>query len=209
MLPFDAGSLFATIAYYHATFWPLPWLALAWGAVVIALSVTAASRAGLLLLAVAWIWVGAAWHLATFAGINFAAPLYGAFFVLQGALLAWAAARGRLGLRYRGQVRDRIALALAVAALVGYPLLDRWSGIPWPAVRLPGADPCPTALFTLGILLLADRRSAAGLMVLPVLWTFVAGTTGWAVAIGRDQFLPLAGLVALVLALWPDRRAAS
>ena len=208
MLPFDADSLFATIAYYHAAFRPLPWLAVVWGAAVIALALTATSRASLLLLAVAWLWVGAAWHLATFAGINFAAPLYGAFFVLQGAILAWTAARGRLGLRYRGRLRDRAGLGLAVAALVAYPLLDRWSGIPWPAVRLPGADPCPTALFTLGILLLADRRSAAGLMVLPVLWTFVAGATGWAVAIGRDQVLPLLGLAALVVALLPVRRAA-
>ena len=209
MLPFDAGSLFATIAYYHAAFWPLPWLALAWGVAVILLAATARSRAAFVLLALAWVWVGVAWHLATFAGINLAAPLYGAFFVLQGALLAWTAARGRLGLRYQGRVRDGIGLGLAVGSLLAYPLLDRLSGVPWAAVRLPGVDPCPTALFTLGILLLADRRSAAGLMALPVLWTLVAGATGWAVAIGRDQVLPLLGLAALVLALLPTRRAAS
>jgi hypothetical protein len=44
-------------------------------------------------------------------------------------------------------------------------------------------------------------------MVLPALWTFAAGATGWAIAIGRDQLLPLAGVAALVLACWPARRA--
>lgn len=209
MLPFDAGAMFAALAHYHATFWPLQWLALAWGVATLGAAASGFSRTALLLLAAASIWVGAAWHIATFAQLNFAAPIYGALFVVEGAVLAWVAARGRVALRFRRRARDWVGLSVAVAALVGYPLVDRLSGVPWPAVRLPGAAPCPTALFALGILLLAGGRSAAGLMVLPALWTVAAGATGWVLAIGHDQLLPVAGVAALALALRPEPRVRS
>jgi hypothetical protein len=205
MLPFDAGSLFGAFAYYHMAFWPLPWLALASSAATLLLAARGFARAALLLLAAGWIWVGAAWHIATFAGLNFAAPIYGALFILQGVLLAWAATSGQTSLRFRRRPRDWAGLGLAVTALAGYPLLDLLSGVAWPAVRLPGSDPCPTALFTLGVLLLAEGRSAAGLMMLPALWTLAAGATGWVIGIGHDQILPLGAVTALVLALWPGR----
>ena len=74
-------------------------------------------------------------------------------------------------------------------------------------MRLPGAAPCPTALWTLGLLLLAEGRPPAGLMLLPVLWTVAAAATGWVLGIGQDQLLPLAVAAALVVALWPERRS--
>ena len=111
-----------------------------------------------LLLAAGWLWVGLAWHLGAFAGINFAAPLYGMLFVLQAAILAWMGARGRVAFRFRPGLRGWAGLGLAVAAIIGYPLADHLGGAPWPAVRLPGAAPCPTALLTLGVLLLAEGR---------------------------------------------------
>ena len=45
-------------------------------------------------------------------------------------------------------------------------------------------------------------------MILPVLWTCVAGATGWILGIGQDQLLILAGAAALVVAVWPEARAA-
>jgi hypothetical protein len=36
-----------------------------------------------------------------------------------------------------------------------------------------------------------------------------AGATGWVLAIGHDQLLPVTGVVALALALWPERRVRS
>ena len=124
MLPFDADALFGAFAHHHATYWPLQWLALAGGAATIALATAHApygTRAILLLLSAAWLWVSVAWHVATFAGINFAAPLYGALFMVEGGLLAWAAMRGRLALRFRHRPRHWVGLGLALAALVGYP----------------------------------------------------------------------------------------
>ena len=111
-----------------------------------------------LLLAAGWLWVGLAWHFGAFAGINFAAPLYGALFVLQAAILAWIGGRGRVAFRFRPDLRGWAGLGFAAAAIVGYPLTDHLGGAPWPAVRLPGTAPCPTALLTLGVLLLAEGR---------------------------------------------------
>ena len=211
MLPFDADTLFATLTQYHRAFWPLQWLALAVGLGTVLLAVMPASsnaRVVPLLLGAGWLWVGLAWHLGAFAGINFAAPLYGVLFVLQGAILAWIGARGRVAFRFRPGLRGWAGLGLAVAAIIGYPLADHLGGAPWSAVRLPGAAPCPTALLTLGVLLLAEGRRLLWPMLIPALWTLVAGFSGYVLAIGPDQFLPLAGAAALVVALSSDRRAA-
>ena len=211
MLPFDADTLFATLTQYHRAFWPLQWLALAAGAGhgaaggragVEQRARRAAAARGRLALG------GPGWHLGTFAGINFAAPLYGALFVLQAAILAWIGARGRVAFRFRPGLRGWAGLGLAVAAIVGYPLADHLGGAPWSAVRLPGAAPCPTALLTLGVLLLAEGRRLLWPMLIPALWTLVAGFTGYVLTIGPDQLLPLAGAAALVVALASDRRAA-
>ena len=213
MLPFDADTLFATLTQYHRAFWPLQWLAL-----------VAAGRARCcwrscrrrgservvpLLLAAGWLWVGLAWHLGAFAGINFAAPLYGVLFVLQAAILAWIGGRGRVAFRFRPGLRGWAGLGLAGAAIIGYPLADRLGGAPWSAVRLPGAAPCPTALLTLGVLLLAEGRRLLWPMLIPALWTLVAGFTGYVLTIGPDQLLPLAGAAALVVAISSDRRGRS
>jgi Family of unknown function (DUF6064) len=211
MLPFDVDTLFATLTQYHRTFWPLQWLALAAGLGMVLLAAVplwGSGRVVSLVLAAGWLWVGLAWHLGAFAGINFAAPLYGALFVLQAAILAWIGARGRVAFQFRPGPRGWTGLGLAVAATVGYPLADHLGGAPWSAVRLPGAAPCPTALLTLGVLLLAEGRRLLLPMLIPALWTVVAAFTGYVLMIGPDQFLPLAGAAALVLALSSNLRAA-
>jgi hypothetical protein len=150
--------------------------------------------------------VGLAWHALAFAGINFTAPLYAALFVLQGLLLAWAGLRGHLTFRFRPDLPCWTGLALAAVAIAGYPLADRLSGEAWAAARVPASGPCPTALLTLDLLLLAEGRRPVGLMLIPAMWTLVAGATGWALGIRQDHFLPLAGVAALAVALVADRR---
>ena len=76
------------------------------------------------------------------------------------------------------------------------PLGDGLLGWPWSSARLAGMDPCPTAVLTLGILLLA-RPPRPLAMIIPVLWTIIAAATGWVLGIGPDMALPLAALAAV------------
>ena len=143
MPPFDADTFFATLTQYHRAFWP-PAVAGAGGGPGHArccqpCPCRSSGRVVPLLLGAGWLWVGLAWHLGAFAGINFAAPLYGALFVLQGVILTWIGARGRVAFRFRPGLRGWAGLGLAVAAIIGYPLADQWRG----AVARPCGCPVP------------------------------------------------------------------
>ena len=209
MLPFTAETLFSSFEQYNRALWPLPILALALALAIIILAlrpVQGGGRAIGALLAAAWVWIGVGYHYLHFAAIDFAAPLYGAFFVLEGVLFAWTGVvRGNVAFRFGADLFGWAGLALAIAAALAWPLADL-SGHGWPSLRVAGLAPGPTAAFTLGLLLLTEGRTPLHLAVIPLLWTLVAGATAWILAIPQDLALPLAGLCGFALVLWKNRR---
>ena len=211
MLPFTADILFATFAQQNRELWPAPLLVpvLAIAALLLTLRpVPGGGRVVSTLLAAAWLWTGLGYHVLRFATINFAAPAYGIVFVIEGLMLAWAGAvHGRLAFRFQGGPSGWVGFALALAAVVAYPFADRLAGHGWESVRLVGLAPEPTAAFTLGLLLLTERRTPLHLHVIPFLWTLVAAATAIILAIPQDLALPVAGLGGLGLALGKNRRS--
>ncbi|MNC51971.1 hypothetical protein D3C75_1012900 [compost metagenome] len=85
-------------------------------------------------------------------------------------------------------------------ALLGFPLLGPLLGRSWTQAEVFGMAPDPTALATLGVLLLAGGRPAWGLWPLPVAWCLVSGTTLWAMEAPDFALAPLAALLAVGLA---------
>ena len=211
MLPFTAEVYFALFAQYNGAIWPAQIIAyvLGLGAVVLACRPLAGSdRIVAGLLAAAWMWSGAVYHLLYFASINFSAPVLGAVFVLEGLLLAWTGVlRGRLAFRFQPDPAGWAGLGLAVFAMVGYPVMGWLAGHGWPRAAVFGVAPAPVTIFTLGLLLLAERRTPVHLVAIPVLWTLVGGAAAWFLGIPEDLVLPLAGFLTLALAWWKNRRA--
>ena len=211
MLPFTADILFSSIAQYNRALWPLPPIALLLGLGVVLLTLRPIRNCNRLigaLLAAAWLWIGIGWHMLHFARLDFAAPLYGALFVLEGLLLLWIAIRGRPAFRYRGGPAGWGGLALAMLALA-WPLVDRLAGLTWQSERVVGLAPAPTTVLTLALLLLVAGRSPWHLAIIPVLWTLVAGAMAWILWIPQDLALPVVGVGAAGLLLWKNRRHAA
>jgi hypothetical protein len=211
MLPFTADILFSSIAQYNRALWPLPPMALLLGLAAVLLTVRPVRDGNRLIgayLAAAWLWIGIGYHLLHFARLDFAAPLYGALFVLEGLLFLWIAIRGRLAFRFRGGTVGWAGLALAMLALA-WPLVDRLAGLGWQAERVVGLVPAPTTILTLALLLLVAGRTPWYLAIVPLLWTVVAGATAWILWIPQDLGLPAAGLLAIGLLLWKNRRYGS
>ena len=141
MILYEREVYLSLLARYNEALWPAQILALLLG--LLALGLLWRSRRGgdrlvAALLAAAWIWVGAGFFLRQMASIDYAAPLFGWLFVLQGLLLAW---RGLLAGKTGGKVGGgaspaafRIGLGLAVFALLAMPPLAWLLGQPWPAL---------------------------------------------------------------------------
>lgn len=204
-LPFTAEILDALVGRYVVAVWPLPAVAPLLAMLALALMlrpVPGGGRGAAALLAAAWAGVGIDFHIRTVAAIDFLAPVYGGFFLAQAALLAWSGVwRGRLPAGFRGGATGWSGLAFALLAIAFYPLLALLAGRTWPSLPIVGVTPDPTAMLTLGLLLLAGGRPPLHLLAVPALWSAVAGITGWMLGTPERLLLPAAAVAALALAL--------
>lgn len=211
MLPFTAEVFFSLLGSYGGAIWPAQLVAAVLGLAALVLAVRPtrwSGRAVAAILVLAWIWVGAVFHLRHFATVNFSAPAIGAAFLLEAALIAWTGLlRGRLEISLAHDAAGWTGLGLAFFALFGYPALGWALGRTGAGAMLVGIGPCATAIFTLGLLLLARSRPALHLAVIPVLWALAAGLAAWFLGIPEILLLPPLAIVALALMLWKNRRS--
>ncbi|MBA4098676.1 MAG: hypothetical protein C0484_18170 [Rhodospirillum sp.] len=173
--------------------WPLPLAILAVGAAMLALAILRPQQSGRLtaiLLAVLWAWVGWSFVWERYATINWTAAYIAPLFAIEALLfLILGGAFNRLSFESRhGRGRGGILL---VALALGYPLLAPLFGRPWHGAEVFGIAPDPTAIATLGFLLMARGRSTLLLYPIPLLWCFASGLTLWAMADAQAWILAL------------------
>lgn len=211
-IPFTVEQFLDVFARFNQAIWPAQVGAYALGLAAVALALrggASASRAVPALLAGAWAFVGAAYHLAFFAEVNPVARVFGAAFLVQAALFARAAATGRLVFAWTAGPRAWAGAALVAYAAVVYPLLGAIAGHGYPRAPVFGVAPCPTTIFTFGILLFTRGAVSAWLLVIPTLWALVGVSAAVQLGVREDLGLPVAALVAVAFLLGPRRRAAS
>jgi hypothetical protein len=205
-LPFTAEQFFALFAHYNLAIWPLQLVACALGlaAVVLAARLTPlAGRAVAGILAAFWLWDGAIYHLVFFRQINPIASLFGLFFVVEaGLLLAYGVAWRRLAFRARADAAGVVGALFIGYALVVYPLIGLLLGHGYPRVPLFGVAPCPTPIFTFGMLLWAGGRVPRVLLVIPLLWALIGTSAAVSLGVPQDFGLAAAGTLGTAFALW-------
>jgi hypothetical protein len=189
---------------YNRDLWPLHFVALAAGVAVLVLVLRRSrGRVVAAILAAAWLWVAWAFHLERYATIQIAARWFAAAFALEALLLVWT---GVVHDRFRSapEVRpiQRMGLGLFAFALFVEPLIGPLIGRDWTTVELFGLAPDPTAVATLGVIVFASDRIRWSLLVIPLLWCAVSATTLWAMREPDALVLPVAGAIALALAVW-------
>ena len=209
MLPFTSEVFFSNFAAYNAAIWPAQIVAYALGAYIILLTFRPYSGSGRFIatsLAIAWVWMGVVYHWLYFAPINFTAWPFGLLFVIQGLLLAWTGTlRGRLEFRFRPNLYGWAGLSFVVFAMGVYPLVGYLLGHGWPRAPMFGVAPCPTTIFTLGMLLLMEGRVPVHLLVIPVLWSLIGAAAVWLLDVPEDFGLLLAGALAVFLIFRKNR----
>src|SRR5690606_38449389 len=191
---------------YNVAIWPAQPFALALGGLVPLLAARpgATGRIAAVLLALAWSWSGWLFHLGHYAAINWAASGFAAAFLLQAALLlAFGAAGDALAAAPTPTARSRAGLGLFLFALLAYPFVGLPGGGGWREAEILGLFPDPTALATLGLLLMA-RRAPLRLLAVPLVWCAIAGATLWQLDPARAWLLPAAAIAVLAMRPWRD-----
>jgi hypothetical protein len=201
-LPFTVEQFFDVIRSYNTAVWPaqLVLLALALVAVVLVVLPQRWSGAGVsLILATLWAWLGLVYHLAFFTTINPLAYAFAAISVAAAAAFLWHGVILRqLEFRWVISARVGVGFAFVVFALIVYPAWSTFSGHGYPALPTFGL-PCPTTLFTIGILAFAVPPYPRSVLIGPVLWCFVGAQAAFLFGVHADLGLIVAGVFGLVL----------
>lgn len=208
-IPFSIEQFLNVFRHYNQGVWPAQILLyiLAIGIVFFTfrkstLSSTIVSG-GLVIL---WFWTGFVYHILHFSGINKPAYIFGALFIIQALLFFYAGImRRRLSFRYSTYGYPVVGLVFILYALVFYPLLSSFLGHMYPRTPTFGV-PCPTTIFTFGLLFWTDRRVPKYLLVIPLLWSVVGLSAAVDLGMYEDFGLIIVGIVGTVLIIVRDRR---
>jgi len=157
-------------------------------------------------LAFLWLWMGIVYHIIFFSEINTAAYIFGGLFILQGIMFTGCGLiRKKLSFKYTKSIYNYVGLIFLLYALIIYPVLGTFLGHAYPYSPTFGL-PCPTTIFTFGILLFTNKKMPWHLLIIPLLWSIVGFTAALNLTIYEDTGLLVAGVTAFSLLLINNRK---
>ena len=177
-LMYSARTWYRLVEQYNEALWPAHLVAILLGIVVIWLVLRPRPEQGRAIAAITallWSWVAIVWHLQYFLTINWAARWFAAGFGVQATLLLWfGVVRRDLTFDVGGRVVSRVGMAILLFAVLGYPLIAIGSRRGAVQSEVFGMMPDPTALATIGLLLMTERRR--WLLAVPIAWFLLSGS---------------------------------
>jgi hypothetical protein len=213
MLPFTVDEFFAVFRHYNEAVWPaqIPLTALAAAGVWLTVRQHDGDvRRVSAILALLWFWMAVVYHATFFRAVNPAALLFAGAFALQGILFArqaWRPPASPLVRHPASRPRAVIGSALIIYALVFYPILGLMAGHSYPVAPTFGV-PCPTTIYTLGILTWYAPLGRWSLLVIPSAWAVVGASAAARLGVPEDWGLPAAAALAVTMVALGLRRPA-
>ncbi len=213
-MPFTPSQFLALFERFNTAIWPLQLVTMAAALAVVALLAARPGRRAdvtasavlvvfCLVVGVGYFFLGFAQHLSP-AGWPF-----GAIFLVEAALLSRAAVRpGALTFSATSGWRSAAGVAVLAYALVGYPIVGLLTGRP--PVQSPwlGVVPCPTTIFTIGLLLRSTSPRPALYLALPIAWALIGTTAAIRFGVLEDLGMTAAAVVGVASLLLPRRAGA-
>ena len=210
-LPFSADEFLSVFERYNTDVWPIQIVFYILAALTVTLLFTEyANRHQIInsILAFFWIWMGIVYHILYFSSVNPAAILFGSLFIIQGLVFAYFGIyRKVLKFKFELNTRSIIGILFLIYGLIIYPLLSRSFGRDFPENPTFGL-PCPTTIYSFGILLFSKHRIAWYIIAIPFLWSLIGFSAATHLHIKEDFFLVVAGVVSTFILLFQRRKPA-
>lgn len=209
MLPFTVDQFLGVFEKYNQAIWPMHVVAYILGiaTLVFVVKKTPYSNWAIsVILAFFWAWMGIVYHIMYFSTINGAALGFGALFIVQAVLwLVFGVIRPKLSFQWETNPYTIIGALMIVYAMIIYPILGTLQGHGYPLSPSFGVAPCPTTIFTFGLLLLTNAKVPKSLLVIPFLWSLLSISASYQLGIREDMGLLVAGFLSVGLLFWRDR----
>ncbi|HPI20777.1 MAG TPA: DUF6064 family protein [Candidatus Kapabacteria bacterium] len=149
-------------------------------------------------LAFYWIWMGLIYHIQYFSSINPIAIGFGIIFIIQGiAFLFQLFLKDSYNFEYQKKYSNISGLVLIIYGLIIYPILGMFLGHIYPYSPVFSVAPCPTTIFTFGVLLQYSGKIKIYLIIIPVLWSVIGFFAALNLGVIEDTGLLISGLLTI------------
>lgn len=207
-LPFTIEQFLDVFRQYNIAVWPMQVLLVMLALIAVYFSIRSknySNKVIVCILAFFWLWMGIIYHLVYFSRINKAAMVFGTLFIIQAAIfLYFGLIKNKLCFRLKTDKYGITGIILNVFALLIYPLLGYWWGHIYPSSPTFGL-PCPTTIFTFGILLFSVSKISPWVLIIPFLWSLIGFSAAVSLGIQEDTGLVVAGLLSIAMILYRNK----
>lgn len=207
--PFTKAQFLDVFRSYNEDVYPLQVVIFLLALLVVFLSIMNKPKSGVIIsiiLTCFWLWMGIAYHGVFFSSINKLAYVFGTVFIIQAVLFfIFGVLKQKLSFQFRPDIYGTTGLLFIVFALFLYPLIGTLGNHAYPYAPTFGL-PCPTTIFTFGIILLSNNKFPLILIIIPFLWSLLGLSAAINFGITEDWFLIIAGLTTLLLTLIRNRK---
>lgn len=205
-LPFTIDQFLQVFSDYNQAIWPTQLFAYLLGVAALLLIVKQKEKTDIwvnLILGAFWLWMGGVYHITFFSEINTAAYIFGSLFLLQGiGFLILKKSSIDLTYSFRSDVYGFTGTIFILYGMIIYPLLGYTMGHIYPQSPVFGVAPCPTTIFTFGLLLHTKGKVPIWLLIIPGLWSLIGFSAAFRLTIYEDMGLVVAGILGVALLVY-------
>jgi hypothetical protein len=207
--PFTIEQFLQVFKDYNLSIWPMQIVFYVLSLLMIFLAIQKSKKPGVIiniLLAFLWFWMGFIYHFSFFSSINKTAWVFGFFNIVQGFIFLYSGVvKSKLTYAYHPNIYGITGLIIVVYALVAYPIVGYYSGHAFPFSPTFGL-PCPTTIFTFGMLLFVDKRISPWIIVIPFVWSLIGTSAALNFGIKEDAGLLFSGITTISLIIYRNRK---
>ncbi len=208
-LPFTVEQFMSIFEKYNIAVWPMQVILVLIALLALFLSLRKFTHSDKIIssfLGFFWLWIGIVYHIIYFTAINKAAYLFGVIYIIQGLIfIFWGGMKSRLSFKFQPNSYGIIGGIFILYALVIYPTLGYFLGHVYPKNPTFGL-PCPTTIFTFGLLLWTDKIVPKYVLVIPLIWSVIGFGAALSLGVIEDYGLLIAGLLGFILIFIRDRK---
>jgi len=205
----DINQFWELIVNYNQAVWPMQIVAYLLGiaALFFAIKETKySSRIISAILAFFWLWIGILCCLIYFRQIWKPFIVSGILFIIQAILFLIAGVvKSNISFRFRPDVYGVIGIIFIAYAIIGYPIVEYLLGRSYSQFLYIGLVPCPTTIFTFGLLLWMYKKLPKYILIIPFIFS-LNGILAIYLGIFEDIGLIIAGLLGTFMILYRDRK---
>lgn len=159
-----------------------------------------ASRVVSMILSLYWLWIGIFYHILNFSVINKAAIIFGLLYIVQGlTFLFFGTIRNSFTFKFKNGIKGVTGLIIIFYAMIIYTVIGMNNGHAYPYAPIFGVAPCPTTIFTYGILLQSNGKLNNCIIIIPLIWSVIGFTAALKLGITEDIGLLASAIISIIL----------